>query len=106
MMPDQRPAALEMEEHMTDDHILANWPSSPQCAFHLHALWCHFHKGASDDQLLAARERFWCRQCASLIGGHRIRPRLLDLAPEIGSMICLPMPPELEWKRAVNRLRS
>ncbi len=73
--------------------------------FHPHALWWRFHRRGWDDSLMAARERFWCRKCGERIG-QRIRPRVLELVPEGDGMVCLAMPPQHEWKRAVSRFRS
>ena len=73
--------------------------------FHPHALWWHFSKRGWNDNLSVARERFWCRQCGARIG-RRIRPGLLELVKETEEMICLEMPSQAEWKRAVNRFRS
>jgi len=73
--------------------------------FHPHALWWHFSKRGWDDNLRAARARFWCRRCGQQIG-QRIRPRMLEVVPETEDMILLEMPSQAEWKKAVNRFRS
>ena len=84
-------------------------PVCSQCPhsaiFHPHALWWHFRKRGWDERLGAARARFWCRKCGERMG-QRVRPRLLELVRETEDMICLEMPSEAEWKRAVNRFRS
>lgn len=73
--------------------------------FHPHALWWHFSKRGWDDNLHTARARFWCRRCAARIG-KRVRPGQLALVAETENMICLEMPSQAEWKKAVNRFRS
>ena len=73
--------------------------------FHPHSLWWWFSRRGWNDDLRDATKRFWCRQCAAQIG-RRVRPRMLDVVAETEDMICLPMPSQADWKKAVNRFRS
>jgi len=73
--------------------------------FNPHGLWWYFQRKRFDDDLRAARQRFWCRECGRRIG-RRIRPRPLELVEESDAHIRLPMPDEREWKRAINRFRN
>lgn len=64
-----------------------------------HALWWRFRRKGWDDRLAAAGERFRCLRCA-------VGPVRLDACRDTVTLDKLPLPPEHEWKRAVNRLRS
>jgi hypothetical protein len=72
--------------------------------FNPHALWWHFHCKGWNDNLVAARAHFWCRNCADRVG--IVRPIRIDLTEESTRDIYLTLPPEAEWKRALNRFRS
>lgn len=66
-------------------------------------LWWQFERKHWDMRLAEARERFWCRRCTEATG-NKIRPSFLEPTAEM-PIIMLPMPPDLEWKRAVRRFR-
>lgn len=73
--------------------------------FNPHGLWWRFECKGWDDQLVKARERFWCIRCAWR-STKRVRPLRLELVPLSVNDIELPFPPDHEWKRAVSRFRS
>ena len=67
-------------------------------------LWWHFHKRRWADGFSLARERFWCRRCASRLAS-KIRPVSVD-AVDVGACdVRLPDPDGREWKRMLRRLR-
>ena len=72
--------------------------------FNPHGLWLYFDRKGWDDGLNAAREHFWCRQCAGRLG-RRVRPIRIDLVIETVADIRLPMPDERQWKKALSRYR-
>lgn len=86
--------------------VLVTCSRCPHSAtFNPHGLWWRFHRKGWDDHLGAARQRFWCRECARAIG-KRVRPARLELVEERDGDVRLEMPDEREWKRAVGRFRS
>ena len=68
--------------------------------FNPHALWWHFQRRGLDDRLNVAHRHFWCRRC----GRGAAKP--LELVRESADGVQLTMPPEGEWKRAINRFRN
>ncbi len=72
--------------------------------FEAHGLWWHFERRGWDDRLVAARERFWCRVCASR-EQRRVRPIRLELVHWVPGDFELPLPDDRTWKRATARLR-
>jgi hypothetical protein len=73
--------------------------------FDPHKLWWLFTRKGWDDRLTDASRRFWCRQCGARVG-KRIKAAAIELVRETAQDHGLPFPPEAEWKRAVNRIRS
>lgn len=64
-----------------------------------HALWWRFVRRGWDDDLRRGAAHLRCGTC----GGT---PATLEPTPDAVTVDALPMPPESEWKRAVNRLRN
>lgn len=77
-----------------------------RAAFQPYGLWWRFHRKGWNDDLQAARARFWCRPCR-LSHGRKVRPGALRLIrPYDGPLIELPLPDEREWKRVLSRFRG
>ena len=73
--------------------------------FDPHQLWWLFRKKHWDDNLRAAPQRFWCRQCGAKFG-KRVKRARFELVREEPGDHGLPFPDKGEWKREVNRFRS
>lgn len=74
--------------------------------FDPHALWWLFERKRWNDSLPAAARRFACMDCRS--HGRREPKGLagISLVDDQPTTTDLPLPPEREWKRAINRFRS
>ena len=72
-------------------------------SFDPHGLWWYFHRRDWHDKLSAARERFYCRHCRQ--AGNVVRPARIDPVPGSDRDVCLPPPPDDEWKRALRTFR-
>ena len=69
-----------------------------------HGLWWKFERKGWTDDFRDARRRFYCRSCSQRMG-RKVRPSWIETCDE-SPRICLPLPDEREWKRAVNRFRG
>jgi hypothetical protein len=72
--------------------------------FETKTLWWHFHRRSWDDHLGPARQRFWCRVCASKLK-KKVRPAKLELVRWAQGDFELAWPDERTWKEAVRRVR-
>jgi hypothetical protein len=65
-----------------------------------HALWWHFSRRGWDERIAKVRDRFICTRC----------PRkgwvTIVLTEDAETNDDLALPPDGEWKRAVNRFRN
>lgn len=75
-------------------------PCGRRALLNPYSLWWHFHRRGDEHRLAKIGNRFRCLGCGQR-GGMKIEATLDDW--ERGT---LPMPPEGEWKRAVNRFRN
>ncbi|WP_454798604.1 hypothetical protein [Novosphingobium lindaniclasticum] len=80
-----------------------------RCSFDPWGLWYHFERYRWDGAFSAAKARFWCRVCASRekssAAKKRVRPIRFDLERPQKPDVCLPTPPDHEWRRVVSHTR-
>ena len=74
--------------------------------FDPHALWWLFHRKGWDDHLPAAARRFTCIPCRQNWQMQAKGAARISLVREAPTVTSLPLPPEHEWKKAINRFRS
>lgn len=74
--------------------------------FDPHAIWWHFQRKGWDDSLPSAAGRFACIPCRRNWQNEAKGTAKIKLVQEEPTIDSLPLPPENEWKRAINRFRS
>lgn len=78
--------------------IRATCSCGHSAVFQPHALWWQFQRKGWPDKLAQARQRFRCLRCG------RRSPRV-ETGSDAVTRDVYPLPPDVEWKRAVNRFR-
>lgn len=69
-----------------------------------HGLWWHCERRRWNDDFRALKPRFYCTRCLASLR-RKVRPSRIAAAADRERTICLPLPPDREWKRALSRFR-